>query len=424
MECEAFEDVLEYVRGKQCRDNDEEQQRREKLKDVAFRVSKRLDGLKGSRFGGKYQKIILDSQSLLPQTRIQNSRNMRKRRNHRSSSTRKLPTRLKSLSLSMPALADNSEAKYPTEGTASLHASQTLGYSPKIFPSVRFDSVRGDGRPLPHKRLKIVAGTRPVHRWFSAGPTDYVPLPTETEQNFYGPINDNTIATYRNSSVHPTLGKTKKNHSRKRRKKKRVISKYLSYPLFGVVLPTPETATPIGQRMIMLAQHRRGALQMTYDKLNDASTKITRFLRNTKGTAVIWKWKQQIRHAIFLSCSATIIQCSMRIYLSKQCVIQRRKEREMHLRKILRRNAAICIQCMIRCHKARARKRYVQKIRCARQEFKKRMLIKRSARVVQRSLQKHVKKKKIFVKVEMKAKEIQRSFRGWLVRNTKKKKNS
>ena len=406
MNSEVFQDTLSWLHKKQRRDHSQTADRRRELKDLTFRVSKRLQGTWGTEIGEKYRQLKLDSALLQPQHTNERVRSTKKKKKKKKTfrsrrSYRKNKVSLSALSLEFSASKKRS-VEFPVEGSASLYASKNLGYIPQIFPNVDLKNIASDGRPLPHARLKKQSCTRAVHRWFPSGPATWTPLPDEKKKNFYGPYNSETLKI-----VSKLPGK---------KRKKKAKSKYLIYDNNGVIdtdLHRQRQNTSlssnnlIGQRLLMRARERRGSLQVTYDKLNNAAISITKFFRNGKGIVQVWKWREQIQHALWIKYNATIINSKFaRSYLARKNV---KELRFMHMQ-------ALKIQNAQRALVARRRVFYLKSLDRARRKFRERMIIKRSARIVQKAVKNHAKKKILRRFLAGKVTSLQKRARGWLTR--------
>jgi hypothetical protein len=412
MNSEVFQDTLGWLHGKQRRDSNEAAERRSELKQLTFRISKRLQGTWGTDIGEKYRQLRLDSNILQPQQRSPGTRNTaRAKKRKPKRRVRKKKMRLSALSLELSSKSKSVEL--PEEGSPSLYASKNFGYMPQIFPNVDLRKISDDGRPLPHARLKNESHQRTVYRWFPSGPSTYTPLPEEGKKNIYGPYNSETL------KIIP-----KKHKTFTKRRKRRAKSKYLIYDHNGVVhSPIRKKGSigtsrqnPVGQRLLMQARERRGSLQWTYDKLNNAAISITNFFRNGRGIVQVWKWREQIRWGLWISYNATVINSKFaRVYLAKQKVAEVRKVHEQ----------AVKIQNAHRALIARRQLRHLRGLDKARRKFAERMRIKRSARIVQKAVKAHAKKKILHRFLGNTATSLQKRARGWLARKKNaRKKNS
>ena len=102
MNSEVFQDTLGWLHGKQRRDSNEAAERRSELKQLTFRISKRLQGTWGTDIGEKYRQLRLDSNILQPQQRSPGTRNTaRAKKRKPKRRVRKKKMRLSALSLEL-----------------------------------------------------------------------------------------------------------------------------------------------------------------------------------------------------------------------------------------------------------------------------------------------------------------------------------
>ena len=412
MESETFQETMQWLRKKHKKDRAQVRERQNELKELTFRISKRLDGTFSSPVAKKYRPLSMDVGILSSSTRnvierrsplknsasarnsgllnnsslgrrsIVNSKRRRRRRNR---------VTLSQLSLDMSSSNSKILNEFPDEGTSTAHASKTFGYKPKRFPDLHLSQVSDDGRPRPYKRLKPVPYVRPKHVWEPSGPATYTPTPVLKKDKHGNVIR----VPYEPPAKDLKQIKLMKRHAKR---VKRTKPKYMGYKLPGV-----SSACFIGERLLKKAKERRGVLQDTYDKLNDAAIKLTKFFRNGRGIALIWKWKRQMREVWFYNRHATVIIKWCRRYLANKRI------EIMH-------TSAIRIQCLYRSCKAHKICNKKRKIKRAKAEFRDRMLRKRAARILQRNARKRIKVVQYKRMLGKMALNIQRRARGWMAR--------
>ena len=198
MESETFQETMQWLRKKHKKDRAQVRERQNELKELTFRISKRLDGTFSSPDAKKYRPLSMDvgilsssarnvmerrsplknsasarnsgllNNSSLGRRSIVNSKRRRRRRNR---------VTLSQLSLDMSSSNSKILNEFPDEGTSTAHASKAFGYKPKRFPDLHLSQVSDDGRPRPYKRLKPVPYVRPKHVWEPSGPATYTPTP-------------------------------------------------------------------------------------------------------------------------------------------------------------------------------------------------------------------------------------------------------
>ena len=408
MQSETFFDTMKWLRRKRQVDIAHVAERQTELKELTFRISMRLQGRVTSDTPKKYRPLsmdlnILNEHSAKQSTRI-NKRASFYGRDSRSKAykvgnrlngqrvrRRRKRIKLKQLSLEKTFAGSSVFDEFPDDGTATGHASKSFGYKPKRFSNISDRKIRDDGRPRPYKRLNPVSYVRPKHVWEPVGPSTYTPDPV-LRKDKHGNV---VRVPYEPPAKDTQKIRRLKKHRQRVQKTK---PKYMKYKLPGI-----STACFIGERLLHKARERRGILQKTYDELNDATIKITKFFRNGRGIAKIWEWKDQMRSIVLLNNSATVITKWCRRYLAKRLIS------EWH-------QSALTIQCLFRQFKSRKEVEKRKKIKRAKAEFRQRMLRKRAARILQRKVRRHLKVVHYRKMIGKMAMNIQRRARGWLAR--------